>query len=254
MDISVLKESYFMYTISPLPPVQRGTIRNQVVRSLLSAVVSGRFSAGHRMVVQTLAAELGVSATPIREALVELAGIGVVDILPNRSAVCRRFDRAEIRGIYQIRRVLEVEAAHEACGKIPAASLLRLEQEFVGLGASRLGTPDWSRRAMTVDIELHRLISTHVASGRLTDEINRYNQLVQVVREVVDNDLHAQEVAVSEHLQIVRALLSNQPTDAAAAMDRHIRSTASIVEASMFSRRSKSSAESSEETPQVFMT
>lgn len=222
-----------------LPPVRRGTIRNQVVRSLLSAIVAGRFSAGHRMVVQTVAAEMGVSATPIREALVELAGIGVVDILPNRSAVCRRFDRAEIRGIYQIRRVLEVEAAHDACGKIPAADLARLEHEFRALIASRLGTTDWSQHAITADIELHRLISKHVASGRLSDEINRYNLLVQVVREVVDNDLHAQEVAVTEHLEIVLALQANQPAAAAAAMDRHIRSTARIVEASMFANRPK---------------
>ena len=227
-----------MNPTSTLAPVTRGTIRNQVVRLLLSAIVAGRFSVGQRMVVQNLADELGVSATPIREALVELAGIGVVDILPNRSAVCRRFDRSEIRGIYQIRRVLEVEATRDACGRIDSAQLGRLEQDLLGLIASRLGTADWSHEAMAVDIELHRLISTNVPSIRLSDEIKRYNQLVQVVREVVDNNLHAQEVAVSEHLEIVRALQAKQPEEAAAAMDRHIRSTAMIVEASMFSMRS----------------
>lgn len=226
-----------------LPPVRRGTIRHQVVRSLLAAIVAGRFAAGHRMVVQSLAAELGVSATPIREALVELAGIGVVDILPNRSAVCRRFDRSEIRGIYQIRRVLEVEATRDACGKIPAADLSRLEQEFVNLIGCQLGTSDCSRRAMAADMELHQLIAKHVESGRLADEITRYNLLVQVVREVVDNDLRAQEVAIAEHLEIVRALQTHQAAEAAAAMDRHIRSTAAIVETSMFSRRPSSSSE-----------
>lgn len=225
-----------MNTPSTLAPVRRGTIRNQVVRTLLSAIVAGRFSVGHRMVVQNLATELGVSATPVREALVELAGIGVVDILPNRSAVCRRFDRSEIRGIYQIRRVLEVEATRDACGRINPAQLERLEREFLGLIETRQGTTDWSTRAMAVDIELHRLISSSVPSARLSDEINRYNLLVQVVREVVDNNLHAQEVAVSEHLEIVRALRANLPDAAAAAMDRHIRSTAMIVEASMFSQ------------------
>ena len=227
---------------SVLPPVQRGTIRHQVVRSLLAAIVAGRFAAGHRMVVQTLAVELGVSATPIREALVELAGIGVVDILPNRSAVCRRFDRSEIRGIYQVRRVLEVEATREACGKIAAADLLRLEQEFAGLIACHLATGDGSRRAIAADIQLHGLIAKHVGNGRLADEIKRYNLIVQIVREVVDNDLHAQEVAIPEHLEIVRALQSNQASLAADAMDRHIRSTASIVEASMFSHRADSSS------------
>lgn len=250
LNTSDREESSHMTTSSALPPVRRGTIRHQVVRSLLSAIVAGRFSAGHRMVVQSLAAELGVSATPIREALVELAGIGVVDILPNRSAVCRRFDRAEVRGIYQIRRVLEVEATHEACGKIAPVELARMHQVFTQLMDSRLGTSDWSHRAVVADIELHRLILTHVASGRLMDEINRYNQLVQVVREVVDNDLRAQEIAVSEHLEIVRALQNNQPADAALAMDRHIRSTAAVVEASMFSHRSMPSSEVPTEAPQ----
>lgn len=198
------------------------------MRSLLIAVMRGHFPAGQRMIVQRLTEQLGVSATPVREALVELAAIGIVENSPNRGAVMREFGPAQIREIYQLRRLLEVEAVRCACGRIDTAELEDLKREFAILGEMpRDGA--WSQRAMEGDLRLHALIATHCASGRLRDEIDRYNTLVQVIREVVDNERDAQEIALAEHLQIIRALLAGDADAAAAAMAQHIDSTAELV-------------------------
>ena len=75
-----------------------GLRRQAIVDSLLTDVFQGRFRAGQHLVVQELADRFGVSHTPIREALIALAGTGIVDLLPNRGAVVRRVDfRASIR-------------------------------------------------------------------------------------------------------------------------------------------------------------
>ena len=95
--------------------VPRGNIREVVVQRILAAVIRGEFPIGHRMVIQNLAEQFGVSATPVREALVELASIGIVENLPNRGAVMREFGVTQIREIYQLRRILEVEAVRTAC-------------------------------------------------------------------------------------------------------------------------------------------
>ena len=68
----------------------RGLRRQAIVQSLLADVFHGRLRAGEHLVTQELAQRFGVSHTPIREALIALAGIGIIDLLPNRGAVVRR--------------------------------------------------------------------------------------------------------------------------------------------------------------------
>src|SRR6516225_11999815 len=88
-----------------------GLRRQAIVASLLSDVFQGRLGAGRHLVTRELADRFGVSHTPIREALIALAGMGVIDLLPNRGAVVRRVTAHEVREVYQVRRVLECEAA-----------------------------------------------------------------------------------------------------------------------------------------------
>lgn len=61
-----------------------GFSRKAIVESLLTDVFEGRLRAGQHLVTQELAERFSVSHTPIREALVALAGIGIIDLLPNR--------------------------------------------------------------------------------------------------------------------------------------------------------------------------
>ncbi|MFH1300633.1 MAG: GntR family transcriptional regulator [Planctomycetota bacterium] len=215
--------------------VPRGNIREVVVQRILAAVIRGEFPIGHRMVIQNLAEQFGVSATPVREALVELASIGIVENLPNRGAVMREFGVAQIREIYQLRRILEVEAVRTACGKIEPRLLADLASEFAAI-AKEPRDKNWSQKAMSLDIKLHSLIAEHCGSVRLQDELRRYNTLVQAIREVVDNESQAQEKALSDHAEIIGALQSNDCDKAAQEMEQHIRNTANLVEKLMQER------------------
>ena len=107
-----------------------GLRRQTIVQSLLADVFQGRLRAGEHLVTQELAERFGVSHTPIREALITLAGIGIIDLLPNRGAVVRRVTPHEVREVCQVRRVLECEAARSACGRIDLAELHALAGEL----------------------------------------------------------------------------------------------------------------------------
>src|SRR5947207_2154690 len=87
-----------------------GLRRQTIVQSLLADVFQGRLHAGEHLVTQELAERFGVSHTPIREALITLAGIGIIDLLPNRGAIVRKVTASEVREVCQVRRVLECEA------------------------------------------------------------------------------------------------------------------------------------------------
>lgn len=217
--------------------ILRGSLRQQVTARILTAVFQGRFRSGQRLVVQRLAEIYQVSPTPVRESLVELSGIGIVELLPNRGAVLRPFGRKEVHEISQIRRVLEVEAVRGACGRIDAESLTALGADLTRLeGLPRNG--QWDSDAREADTRLHKLIAANCGSLRLEAEIERYLTLFRTLRDVSHRrdswTNFSRSNDVPEHLAIVRALISEDPEAAAAALDRHIRSSAEILEEIVF--------------------
>ncbi|MEX2671177.1 MAG: GntR family transcriptional regulator [Phycisphaeraceae bacterium] len=218
-----------------LQPLVRGTgLRSDVVTQVVAAVFEGRIKAGDRLVVQKLAQQLGVSATPVREALVELETTGIVDLLPNRGAVCRPFGPQQLREIYQIRRILEAEATHASCGRIPDDELERVRDESRQLLEASDDAPGWSDSAMALDQQLHNLVSLHSGSDRLGHELARYATLMHAVRQYVHNRLNVQRRAIEDHLEILDALIERDADKAAAAMSKHIRNTANHVVQLMF--------------------
>src|SRR5262249_30345881 len=95
-----------------------GLRRQVIVESLLKEIAHGSLRPGHNLISEVLARRCGVSNTPIREAVIALAGVGVVDLLPNRGAIVRRVTAGDIREICQVRRALECEAVRSACGRL----------------------------------------------------------------------------------------------------------------------------------------
>jgi DNA-binding GntR family transcriptional regulator len=222
---------------APVDPISRGSLRQRVADRILTGVFRGLFRSGQHLVVQHLAESYQVSPTPVREALVELAGLGLVDLLPNRGAVVRPFGPQEVREISQVRRVLEVEAARCACGRLDRAGLGELERELTRLQGLTPG-PEWDIQIRAADTRLHGLIASSCGSTRLEVEVDRYLTLFRTLRDVS----HARDAwsnysrsnDVPEHLAIVRALLAEDAEMAALTMDRHIRSAARNLQEVVF--------------------
>ena len=163
---------------------RHGTRRNAVVEDLLREVVQGRLRPGQHLVTRTLADRFGVSHTPIREALISLAGIGVVDLLPNRGAVVRQLSRDDVREICQVRRGLECEAVRGACGRIDEAELLVLHEALRGMIAKTSPFPmDLVAEARAADSRLHDLIAVSSGNGFLAKEIGRLVILFRAFRD-----------------------------------------------------------------------
>jgi DNA-binding GntR family transcriptional regulator len=204
----------------------------------MTGIFQGRFRSGQRLVVQGLASAYQASPTPVREALVELANLGLVELLPNRGAVVQPFGPQEIREISHIRRLLEVEATRCACSRIPVDELATLQQELLQLGELPRDQA-WDQRARDADTRLHGLIADSCGSRRLAAEIDRYLTLFRSLRDVSHQrdawTNFSRSNDVPEHLAIVTALVASDGENAASAMDRHIRSAAMKLEEVIFS-------------------
>ena len=208
-----------------------GERRQALVQSLLTAIFQGELRAGQRLVARGLAERFKVSQTPIREALIELAGIGVLDLLPNRGAVVRKVTRKDVRDILQTRKVLECEATRRACGRIDSGALEVLAQDLRGLielGNQELA--DSLEKARAVDSRLHDLIASSSGNDFLAHELDRLKLLFRAFRDInyqrreerKENRRLADESR--EHLAIVEALLNEDGKEACRAMARHLRS------------------------------
>jgi DNA-binding GntR family transcriptional regulator len=208
-----------------------GLRRQAIVQSLLTEALQGRLRAGDRLVTQALAERFGVSHTPVREALIALAGIGIVDLLPNRGAVVRPVTARDVREICQVRRVLECQATRNACGRMDLVQLHALGDDLRKLIA-RASPPiaDFIERAREVDSRLHDLIAGSCGNAFLAKELSRLKTLFRAFRDVsytqheAENDYRRLAEEAGEHLAIVEALLAGDARGAARAMARHIRS------------------------------
>lgn len=210
-----------------------GMRRQSIVESILADVFHGRLRAGERLVTQDLAVRFGVSHTPIREALISLAGIGIIDLEPNRGAVVRRVSGAEVREVAQVRRALECEATRSACGRIDLAQLHALAGDLRRMMRVKNGSAKkFIAEARAVDSRLHDLIAVSSGNSFLVAELSRLKMLFRAFRDVswehdeARNDYHRLAEEAHEHMAIIEALIANNPREASRAMARHIRSGA----------------------------
>jgi DNA-binding GntR family transcriptional regulator len=208
-----------------------GLRRQAIAETVLKEIVQGALRPGQHLVAQGIAERLGVSLTPVREALIALAGIGVVDLLPNRGAIVRRFTPREVREVCTVRRILECGAVRAACGRIDAAELEALHEEIGRLVAVqppfRVG---FIEEARALDSRLHDAIARSCGNALLVKEIGRLTILFRAFRdlawdrEVARCDYRRLAVEAQEHLAVVEALIVGDRRAASQAMARHIRS------------------------------
>jgi len=214
-------------------PKSARILKQDLMRTLLLEMFRGELRSGDRLIEVAIAKRFKVSRTPVREALMGLSAIGLVELRPNCGALMRPFGLEQIREIYDIREILESESCRRACGRIAPAVLQEIKAEFESLRDQSRHDKEWSHAEWVVDCRLHETIVQHSGNKRLAEEVATYGELIQIVRETVGNARRMQEQAIGEHLEIMEALLRNKPEAAADAMRRHIRSAATCALESM---------------------
>jgi DNA-binding GntR family transcriptional regulator len=113
--------------MSQLPKINKGNLSEQVYSTIRSSLMDGRYEPGERLTIASLADQLGVSITPVREAIFRLVTERALEMRAATSIQVRSLTPSELREIQVIRHHLEGEAAAQAAVKISAKSLAALE-------------------------------------------------------------------------------------------------------------------------------
>jgi len=190
----------------------------RVVRGVIRRLLQGRWRGGDRLTEIGAAALFKVSRTPVREALLELATMGIVELRRNCGAVFRPFGETELLDLYAVRSLLEVEAARLAATRIPDHVVSALLGDFEKLRRARKPDTGWRQ-----DLKLHAAIASAAGNPRLADEIARYGNLVQTVRETVGSTVAGvHSPSLREHMDILHAFELRDSGAAAQAMRLHL--------------------------------
>jgi DNA-binding GntR family transcriptional regulator len=202
----------------PLPAA--GNLRQQAHAAIRQGILDLRYPPGSLLSENQLAEELRISRTPIREALRELAGSGLVRILPQRGIAVSEPSVQDIVEVYQLREQLECFATRLAAERLSAAAAAAFEADHAeAMAAMRAGR---MRQAYDASVRLHGLIVELARNSRLTQFMNQLGD--QVHRFGLLTLRHGRvEQALAEHGEIIAALLRRDADGAETLMRAHLR-------------------------------
>jgi DNA-binding GntR family transcriptional regulator len=202
------------------PGAHGARLSDAVYETLFGAIVSGRLAPGAIVSEVSLARQMEVSRTPVHDALRQLAKDGLVEQQAGRRAVIASFTREDVADIFEMRKILECEAAKRAATRIDRATLATLRAMADDLKSSR-NQPDWLLLWSAFDEAFHEAIAKASGSRRLGYDIIRYRTLHRGFNKWNNNVENLQQ-ALDEHVRILDALERRDPDAAAKGMLEHI--------------------------------
>ena len=198
----------------------RTSLRERVAESLRAALVSGRMAPGTTYSIPALAEQFGVSATPVREAMLDLVNEGIVAAVPNKGFRVVELSDAELDQITELRRLLEVPTVGALAGAVDRTSIKRLRSlaKDVSDAAQRADVVGY----VEADRELHLAMLAQSGNPRLVEIVGRLRDqsrlygLEQLAADGVLVD------SADEHLRLIDALESGDRRAAERVMAHHL--------------------------------
>lgn len=195
--------------------IERPSVRDQVHHELLRKLLGGELAIGQNIDEPALAAELGVSRTPVREALSRLVQQGLVEHRQSRGFFVTPVTVQDAREIYPMLAALEGLALRTADPAVIAAALPRLA-ESADLTAAAAAGP---RQAHAADDRFHDQIVALAGNARLTETVTTLKRLVHRFEHAYMTDSAALHTSTRQHHAIVDALSEGDLESAVRALD-----------------------------------
>ncbi|MGC1214579.1 MAG: GntR family transcriptional regulator [Micromonospora sp.] len=208
------------------PPTRARTAHEYVRQTLRAALLDGTLAGGARLVQSELAERLGVSTTPVREALRDLASEGLVVFDPHRGALVRSLDIAEVRELYELRIALEPLMVHRVITAITPEQLDRAEK---------------LQRRMEEPCDISTWVELNRDFHAIFSEIDRSSRLAKILAGLRDSaapyvalslSSRPQQVeeANAEHAAMLDLYREGAVDDAVALTVAHLRATLAAIE------------------------
>lgn len=194
---------------------------------LRAAIAEGRLAPGVLYSVQTLADQLGVSRTPVREAMLQLVRLGMVRAVRNRGFVVVETTGHDLEDIFEIRALLEVPAVGRAVGMMSTRAVRKLQDEYKLLVAAARSNDEpalWRH-----DRGFHQQLLEASGNQRLAQYVDGLRDLILIRGKRTTSGSRSLRQVALEHRPILVAVQRNDARAAAEAMQAHLTNTARLL-------------------------
>lgn len=195
-------------------------LRDVVFKTLRQAILKGELEPGERLMEIQLAERLGVSRTPIREAIRKLELEGLVLMIPRKGAEVAKISESNLRDVLEVRRSLEELAIDLACQRMT-------EEEFEALKAAQQKFAQAIKKGDAMQIaqsdELyHEIIYNSTKNAKLVQVLNNLREQMYRYRLEYIKDEDKRQILMIEHENILKALSLRHVQEAKQAVREHI--------------------------------
>lgn len=195
-------------------------LRDVVFNTLRQGILMGELKPGERLMEIHLAKKLGVSRTPIREAIRKLELEGLVIMIPRRGAEVANITEKSLTDVLEVRRALDALAVELACDRITEDEMKQLYaacEEFEQATKSK----DTNVIAKA-DVKLHDIIVAATGNRRLVQLVNNLAEQMYRYRFEHIKDMSQHQTLIAEHRAIYESLAARDKEAASNAVKRHI--------------------------------
>ena len=196
-------------------------LRDVVFNTLRQAILKGELKPGERLMEIQLANKLGVSRTPVREAIRKLELEGLVLMIPRKGAEVAEITRQDMEDVLEVRTALEELAVKDACDHITDAQLSELKKASNEFTKALLEGKDLVTCA-DADMHFHDVILSATNNRRLIQMLNNLSEQMYRYRMEYLKDERTHKTLIEEHDAIRRALKKHDKVKAGAAIRVHI--------------------------------
>jgi DNA-binding GntR family transcriptional regulator len=216
---------------SPVPPTAQGRrgAAGAAYAWLRREVLSARLLPGQTLSENEIAAQLGVSRTPVREAIIRLESEGLLNVRPQVGTVVAPIDLDAVADGQFLREAIECRTSMLAAQRVSPADareLKRLLRE-----QSRAVTRNDQAAFLALDDAMHRYLATMAGRPRVWRTVEEVKAQLDRVRVLSLEDRQWLRAILGQHEEIVARVLQGDGTRAAAAMERHVRAVFASIDA-----------------------
>lgn len=195
-------------------------LRDVVFNTLRQAILKGELKPGERLMEIQLAQRLGVSRTPIREAIRKLELEGLVVMIPRKGAEVASITEKSLRDVLEIRRSLEELAFQIACDRITKGQFLDLETALVGF--KKAVESGKLTEIAEADVTFHDVIYIATGNDKLIQILNNLREQMYRYRLEYIKDVKKHKSLIQEHEEIIKYLKNHDKANGTLMIRQHI--------------------------------
>ena len=215
-------------------------LRDVVFNTLRQGILTGELKPGERLMEIHLANKLGVSRTPIREAIRKLELEGLVTMIPRRGAEVAQITEKSLRDVLEVRRALDALSVELACDRINDEELAALGKACESFEkAVSTGDP---KKIAQADVEFHNIIVKAAGNTRLVQLINNLSEQMYRYRFEYIKDVSTHEQLIAEHRILVDCIRNKDKATAAKTAKLHIDNQENAIMRQLHKEQEKNAA------------